>query len=165
MTFAASGLCHFRSLLPPLSAPAVARNGRPGDPVATSVSGGGSGYRGNLGRACRNPCDAFPNRPRGQDGLHSGRALGLGDPLLPGADIFKGGPGPRPGAGDNGRNRPGRKGASHALALLRPGQRLLNPATYLRLPGRAACRGHLPSGGYPRRGLCGTEIRLRCAAS
>ena len=53
---AASGLCHRWSLPPPSAAPAVALHGWPG---ATSIGGGGSGDRGNPGRACRNPCGAF----------------------------------------------------------------------------------------------------------
>ena len=139
---ATSGLCHCRSLplvlltaassdrrcrrcwtlpLPPPAAPAAARHGRPGGPLATSVGGGGSRDQGNPGRACPNPCGAFPHRPRRRDGPHAGGVLGPGDSLLTGVASIKGGPGPRPGAGDNGWTQLGRKGASHAIALLRRG--------------------------------------------
>ena len=96
---------------------------------------------------------------------HAGGALGPGDRLLPGGASVGGGPGSWPGAGDNGYTRPGRKGDSHALALLRLVQRLLNPETSLRLNGQAACRGPPPSGGYPHRGLCSMSLRSRCSAS
>ena len=75
--------------------------------------------------------------------------LGPGGPLLPGAASVGGGPGPWPGAGDYGWTRTGRKGDFHALALIRLGQRLLNPAMSICLPGRDACRGPPPGYGYP----------------
>ena len=118
----------------PLSPPAAARHVRPGAPVATLVCVRCSGDRGNTSRACRNPCDTFLNRTQVRVLPYAGGALGPGDQLLPGATSVGGGPGPQPGAGDNGRTRPVRKGASPALALLRPGKCLLNPATSLRLP-------------------------------
>ena len=118
-------------------------------PASTSVGGGGSGNRGNPGRACHNPCGALPNCPQGQDGPHAGEALGTGDPLLPGAANVGGGPGPWPGAGDGGRSQPGRKGVSHAIAIIRLGQRLLDPATSILLLGKSACRGPLSGGGDP----------------
>ena len=145
---ASSGLCHRRSLPPPLStaasvnrrrrqppppSAAPALNGRPGGPAATTVGVRGSEDRGNPGRACRNPRGAFPNRQRGLDGPHTVGALRPGDPIFPGGASVKGGLSSCPGAGDNGRTQPG-----HALALLCPGQCLLNPEMYICLPGRSA---------------------------
>ena len=132
---------------PPPAAPAASRHGQPGAPADTTFSCGGSWNRGNPGRSGRNPCGAFPDRPRGRDGPHAGGALRTGDPLLPGASCFGGGPGLRPGAGDVSRGRPGRTVASHALALLRPVQPLLDGVPSLRLPGQASCRGPPPGGG------------------
>ena len=123
---------------PPPAAPAAACHGPPGPPAATTVGGGGSWERGNPGRACRNTWGELLNLPQGRDGPHARGVLGPGDPLLPGASSVGGGPSPRPGAGDVGQNRPGRKGASHALDLLRPGQRILDQVPSLHLPGRAA---------------------------
>ena len=67
--------------------------------------------------------------------LGQGRGGGGGGPLLPGASSIGGGRRPRPGAGDIGRCGPRRNGASHALAILRQGQHVLNHPTSLRLPG------------------------------
>ena len=67
--------------------------------------------------------------------------------------------------GDDGWNRTGRKGASRVIVLLRPVQRLLDPAMALCLPGISARRGPPPGDGYPCQGLCRTALRSRCAAS
>ena len=97
-------------LLPSSAAPAVAagrsRRRPPWStrgPTATSVGGGVFEDQRNPGRACLNPRDTFLNRPQGQNGPHARGALGLVDPLLPGGASVRGGPGPRPGAGDDGR--------------------------------------------------------------
>ena len=151
VTSAAAVNCRLRQTprLPPSAAPATARHGRPGPPAATLVSGGGSGDRGNPGRARRNPRGSLPNHPQGRGGPHAGEALRLWDPLLTGADGVGGGPGPRPGAADGDWGRPGQKGASHALAIIRPGQCLLNPTTSVCLPGQSTRRGPPLGGGYP----------------
>ena len=82
-----------------------------------------------------------------QGGSHDGEALGLGDPLLPGAAGVGGGSGPRHGAGDSGRIQHRQKGAFHALAIIYPGRPLFDPMTSVCLTGRAAHRGPPPSGG------------------
>ena len=158
VTAAAAVDCRLHQLPPPSAAPAL--NGRPGGPAATTVGVRGSEDRGNPGRACRNPRGAFPNRQRGLDGPHTVGALRPGDPIFPGGASVKGGLSSCPGAGDNGRTQPG-----HALALLRPGQRLINPETYICLPGRSACQAPPPGGGYPCQGLRSTALRSGCAVS
>ena len=83
------------------------------------ICGGGVWDRDNPVRDERDPLSAFPDRPHGRDGAHTGGTHGPGDTLFPFASRVGGGAGPRPGARHISRRRQGRKGASHALALLR----------------------------------------------
>ena len=90
-------------------------------PAATLVGGGGSGERNNPGRALRDPCSPLSDIPKGWGGPLIGEAIGTGDPFFPGAACVGGGSHPQPGAGEIGWGLPGWNGASHALAILRPG--------------------------------------------
>ena len=151
--------------LPPLAAPAATHHDWLRSPVATSVGGGGSDERGNPSRASHNPCGSLPHRLWRWGGPHAREALGPGDALLPGAVGVRGGSVPWPGAGGGGWRWPGRKGASHALDIIRPGLSPLDPATYFRLPGRVSCWVPSPGSGYPRQVLCGAELYSHRATS
>ena len=74
---------------------------------------------------------------------------GPGDHIFPGTARVGGGTGPWLGAGDISWSRPGRKGASHAITILRPGQRLIELVMSFRLPGISARQGPPPGGGDP----------------
>ena len=156
---AATAADHFRRRrrLPPPSTAAAAIAGRsrrrrppppamvvPGPPQPPRSVAEGLGTRAIPAELAVNYGGSLPYRPRGRDDPHAKEALGPGDTLLPGAACVGGRPVTRPGAGYGGWSWPGRKGASHALAILHPGRRLLDPMTHIRLPGRAARWGPSP---------------------
>ena len=90
--------------------------------------------------------------------------LGLGNPLLPSASGVGGISGTRTVLVGVGKCKPGQKGASHALVILRLCRPLFDEPTYVCLPGRYAHQGPPPSGGDPSQGLCVKALHLRRAA-